>query len=330
MPDAALNLAILDDYQHLALQSADWERLRRRGVEISAFHDAFASEEEAAARLAPFEIVCLMRERTPFPRSLVERLPKLRLVTLTGVRAPSLDAIACAERGIPVSHTRGGDTGASTSELAWGLIIAAARDLARAERGMRAGRWHQGVAGGMVLEGRRLGLLGLGKLGARMARVGAAFGMQVGAWSPNLTRERAAAAGAALLGKDELFETSDVLSIHLVLGERTRGLVGAAELARMKRGSILVNTSRGPIVDEAALLAALARGRPGHAALDVYDREPLPADHPLRGMDKVTLSPHLGYVSMDVMRAFYADTVENVEAWLEGKPLRVLNPEALA
>ena len=330
MPDAALNLAILDDYQHLALQSADWDRLRRRGVEISAFHDAFVSEEEAAARLAPFEIVCLMRERTAFPRSLVERLPRLKLVTLTGVRAPSLDATACAERGIPVSHTRGGDTGASTSELAWGLIIAAARDLARAERGMRAGRWHQGLAGGMVLEGRRLGLLGLGKLGARMARIGAAFGMQVAAWSPNLTRERAAAAGAALLGKEPLFETSDVLSIHLVLGERTRGLVGAAELARMKPGSILVNTSRGPIVDEAALLAALRSGRPGHAALDVYDREPLPADHPLRGMDNVTLSPHLGYVSMDVMRAFYADTVENVEAWLEGKPLRVLNPEALA
>src|SRR5512146_2562164 len=329
-PVPTLNLAILDDYQHLALQSADWERLRRRGVEISVFHDAFASDEEAAARLAPFEIVCLMRERTPLPRSLVERLPKLRLVTLTGVRAPSLDASACAERGIPVSHTRGGDTGASTSELAWGLIIAAARDLARAERGMRAGRWHQGVAGGMVLEGRRLGLLGLGKLGARMARIGAAFGMQVAAWSPNLTRERTAAAGATLLGKDELFESSDVLSIHLVLGERTRGLVGAQELARMKPGSILVNSSRGPIVDEAALLAALKRGRPGHAALDVYDREPLPADHPLRGMDNVTLSPHLGYVSMDVMRAFYADTVENVEAWLDGKPLRVLNPEALA
>jgi phosphoglycerate dehydrogenase-like enzyme len=325
-----LQLAILDDYQHLALQSADWDRLRRRGIEVSVFHDAFASEEDAAARLAPFEILCLMRERTAFPRSLVERLPKLRLVTLTGVRAPSLDADACAERGVPVSHTRGGDTGASTSELAWGLIVAAARDLAKAERGMRAGRWHQGLAGGMVLEGRRLGLLGLGKLGARMARVGAAFGMQVAAWSPNLTRERAAAAGATLLGKNELFETSDVLSIHLVLGARTRGLVGAAELARMKPGSILVNTSRGPIVDESALLAGLRNGRPGHAALDVYDREPLPADHPLRGMDNVTLSPHLGYVSMDVMRAFYADTVENVEAWLDGKPLRVLNPGALA
>ncbi|HUJ85935.1 MAG TPA: D-2-hydroxyacid dehydrogenase family protein [Burkholderiales bacterium] len=325
-----MNLAILDDYQHLALQCADWERLRRRGVRISVFHDAFASEEEAAARLAPFEIACLMRERTPFPRSLIERLPRLKLVTLTGVRAPSLDATACAERGIPVSHTRGGDTGASTSELAWGLIIAAARDLARAERGMRAGRWHQGLAGGMVLEGRRLGLLGLGKLGARMARIGAAFGMEVLAWSQNLSRERAAAAGAALVGKDELFERADVLSIHLVLGERTRGLVGAAELARMKPGSILVNTSRGPIVDEAALLAALERGRPGHAALDVYDREPLPADHPLRRLENVTLSPHLGYVSADVLRAFYADTVENVEAWLDGKPLRVLNPRALA
>jgi phosphoglycerate dehydrogenase-like enzyme len=182
----------------------------------------------------------------------------------------------------------------------------------------------------MVLEGRRLGLLGLGKLGARMARIGAAFGMQVAAWSQNLTRERAAAAGATLLGKDELLETSDVVSIHLVLGERTRGLIGAQELARMKPDAILVNTSRGPIVDETALIAALKSGRPGRAALDVYDREPLPVDHPLRSMDNVTLSPHLGYVSLDVMRAFYADTVENVEAWLDGKPLRVLNPRAAA
>jgi len=324
-----MKLAILDDYQRIALASADWERLRRRGIEITAFHEPFASTEEAAARLAPFDIVCLMRERTPFPRALIERLPRLKLVTLTGVRSPSLDASACAERGIPVSHTRAGNSGASTSELAWGLIIAAARDLARAERGMRAGRWHEGLAGGAMLEGKRLGLIGLGKLGSRVARVGSAFGMDVVAWSENLTQERAISSGALYLPKDELLASADVISIHLVLSERTRGVIGAAEFAKMKRGAILVNTSRGPIVDEAAMIDALKSGRLGHAALDVYDREPLPAGHPLRALENVTLSPHLGYVTAEGFRMFYEDTVENIEAWLDGKPLRLLNPEAL-
>ncbi|HVC10714.1 MAG TPA: D-2-hydroxyacid dehydrogenase family protein [Burkholderiales bacterium] len=323
-----MKLAILDDYQRVALQCADWERLRRRGVEPSVFHEAFASLDEAAGKLAPFEIVILMRERTPFPRALIERLPKLKLVVLTGVRSPSLDAAACSERGIPVSHTRQGNSTASTAELTWGLIIAAARDLARAERGMRVGRWHEGVAGGMILEGRRLGLLGLGKLGSRVARVGAAFGMEVAAWSENLTGERALAAGALHLPKDELLATSDVISIHLVLSERTRGLIGAAEFARMKRGAILVNTSRGPIVDQAAMIEALRTGRLGHAALDVYEREPLPQDHPLRTLDNVTLAPHLGYVSADTYRTFYQDAVENIEAWLDGNPVRLINPEA--
>jgi len=324
-----MKLAILDDYQHLALQSADWERLRRRGFEISVFHEPFASGEEAALRLAPFEVVCLMRERTPFPRALIERLPRLKIVTLTGVRSPSLEVHVCTERGIPVSHTRPGTSGASTSELAWGLILAAARDLARAERGMRAGRWHEGLAGGLILEGKRLGLIGLGKLGARVARVGSAFGMDVVAWSENLTQERAISSGALYVPKDELLASADVISVHLVLSERTRGLLGAAEFARMKRGAILVNTSRGPIVDEAAMIEALRSGRLGHAALDVYDREPLPEDHPLRTLENVTLSPHLGYVTAEGFRMFYEDTVENIEAWLDGKPLRLLNPEAL-
>ncbi len=324
-----MKLAILDDYQHLALQSADWERLRRRGLEITVFHEPFASSEDAAARLAPFAIVCLMRERTPFPRALIERLPRLKLVTLTGVRSPSLDVHACTERSVAVSHTRAGTSGASTSELAWGLILAAARDLARAERGMRAGRWHEGLAGGLILEGKRLGLIGLGKLGSRVARVGAAFGMDVVAWSENLTQERAISSGALYLPKDELLASSDVISIHLVLGDRTRGLLGAAEFAQMKRGAILVNTSRGPIVDEAAMLEALASGQLGHAALDVYDREPLPAGHPLRALENVTLSPHLGYVTAEGFRMFYEDTVEDVEAWLDGRPLRLLNPEAV-
>jgi phosphoglycerate dehydrogenase-like enzyme len=324
-----MKLAILDDYQQVALASADWERLRRRGVEITVFHAPFASIDEAALKLAAFDIVCLMRERTPFPRALVERLPRLKLVTLTGVRSPSLDHHACSERRVPVTHTRAGTSGASTSELAWGLILAAARDLAKAERGMRAGRWQEGLAGGITLEGRRLGLIGLGKLGSRVARIGSAFGMDVVAWSENLTPERAIAAGALYLPKDELLATSDVISIHLVLSERTRGLIGAADLAKMKKGAILVNTSRGPIVDEGALLVALASGQLAHAALDVYDREPLPADHPLRRIENVTLSPHLGYVTQESFRMYYEDTIENVEAWLDGKPLRLLNTEAV-
>jgi len=325
-----MKLAILDDYQRLALRVADWARLEKRGVEITVFNEAFASTEDAAAKLAPFDMLCLMRERTPFPRALIERLPNLKFMALTGLRAPSLDLAACSARRIPVSNTGAGNTNAPTAELTWLLVIAAARDFAKAERGMRAGRWHDGLAGGMILEGKRLGLLGLGKLGARVARYGLGFGMDVVAWSQNLTAERAAAAGAHPVSKEVLLETSDVVSIHLVLSERTRGLLGAAEFARIKPGAILVNTSRGPIVDEGAMLAALKSGRLGHAALDVYDQEPLPAGHALRALDNVTLSPHLGYVTEDVFRGFYADAIEDIAAWLDGAPIRVMNPEALA
>jgi len=325
-----LKIAILDDYQRLALKSADWDRLRGRGVEISVLHEAFSSREDAAARLAPFEVLVLMRERTPFPRELIEKLPNLKYIALTGLRSASLDLAACSARRVPVSNTRAGTTSAVTAEFCFLLMLAAARDLAKAERGMRAGRWHEGIGGGVVLEGKRLGLLGLGKLGSRVAGYAKAFGMDVVAWSQNLTPERAAQAGAKMVSKEELFRSADFVSIQLVLSERSRGLVGAADLALMKPTAILVNTSRGPIVDEAALLAALRSGKIAHAALDVYDTEPLPADHPLRGMDNVTLSPHLGYVSEDVYRTFWGDCVENVEAWLDGKPIRVLNPEALS
>jgi D-3-phosphoglycerate dehydrogenase len=325
-----LKLAILDDYQKLALASADWKRLERRGIEVTVFHEAFASADDAAEKLAPFEILVLMRERTPFPRALIERLPNLKFLTFTGLRAGTLDHRACAERRVPVSSTRAGSTSAVTAEFCFLMMLAAARDLAKAERNMRGGLWHEGLRGGTVLEGKRLGVLGLGKLGARVAGYAKAFGMEVVAWSQNLTPERAAEAGAKYVGKDELLASSDFVSIHLVLSDRTRGLIGAADLARMKPSAVLVNTSRGPIVDEAALIAALKSGRPAHAALDVYDREPLPADHPLRAIDNVTLSPHLGYVSEDVYRVFWGDALENVEAWLEGKPIRVVNPEALA
>lgn len=325
-----MKLAILDDYQHLALRLADWDRLTKRGVEIAVFHEAFASADDAVAKLAPFDILCLMRERTPFPRTLIERLPNLKFMVLTGLRAPSLDLAACSTRRIPVSNTGAGNTNAPTAELTWLLVLAAARDFAKAERGVRAGRWHEGLAGGTILEGKRLGLLGLGKLGSRVARYGLAFGMEVVAWSQNLTPERAAAAGAHPVTKELLLETSDVVSIHLVLSDRTRGLLGTGEFARMKRGAILVNTSRGPIVDEAAMVAALRSRHLGHAALDVYDQEPLPAKHPLRELANVTLSPHLGYVTEDVFRMFYAGALEDIEAWLDGAPIRVMNPEVLA
>jgi phosphoglycerate dehydrogenase-like enzyme len=317
-----LKLAILDDYQRVALESADWKRLQ--GVEIAVFHQAFSSVEDAAAKLAPFDILCLMRERTAFPRALIERLPNLKFVSLTGQRAGSLDSRALAERRIPLSHTRSGNGLEATAELTWGLIISAARNLAQAERNMRSGRWHEDLAPGMALGGKRLGLLGLGKIGSYVARIGKAFGMELAAWSQNLTPEKAKAGGAVLVSKEELFSGSDVVSIHLVLSERTRGLVRAEELSRMRSGAILVNVSRGPIVVEPDLIEALRTGKL-HAALDVYDREPLPADHPLRQMKNVTLSPHLGYVNGENYRLFYADTVENVAAWLAGKPIRLLS-----
>ena len=326
----SLRLAILDDYQRLALASAGWERLRRRGIEIEVFHDAFGSREEAASKLAAFEILVLMRERTPFPRELIEKLPKLKFIALTGMRAPSLDMAACTARRIPICNTGPGRSTAITAETAWGLILAAARDFAAAERNMRAGRWHEGLRGGTILEGKRLGLLGLGKLGSRMAAYARAFAMEVVAWSQNLTAARATEAGARLVTKEELLKTSDVVSVHLVLSERTRGLIGAPELALMKPKAVLVNTSRGPIVDERSLVEALASGRLAHAALDVYDHEPLPVDHPLRRLPNVTLLPHLGYVAEEVYASFWSDCVENVEAWLAGKPIRVVNPEALA
>jgi D-3-phosphoglycerate dehydrogenase len=324
-----LKLAVLDDYQQLALKSADWDRLKRRGLEISVLHEAFASQDDAATKLAPFDVLVLMRERTPFPRELIEQLPKLKFIALTGLRSASLDLAVCSARRIPVCHTGPGRTSAVTAELAFGLILAAARDFARAERNMRSGRWHEGLRGGTVLEGKRLGIVGLGKLGGRVAGYARAFGMEVVAWSQNLSAARAAEAGARMVSKEELLKTSDFVSIHLVLSDRTRNLIDAPDLALMKPGAVLVNTSRGPIVNEKAMLEALASGRLAHAALDVYDREPLPAEHPLRRMENVTLIPHLGYVSNEVLAAFWGDSIENIEAWLDRKPIRVLNPESL-
>jgi phosphoglycerate dehydrogenase-like enzyme len=312
-----MKVAILDDYQRVALELADWRSLK--DVEVTVFDRPL---RDAAGELKPFEIICLMRERTPFPRALIEKLPRLKFVSLTGARSPSLDTQALKERGIPVSNTRSAGGGLSTVELTWGLIISAARGLAKGERNMRAGLWHDGLAPGFSLSGKTLGLLGLGNIGARVAAIGQALGMQCVAWSQNLTQDKAGDIRAVT--KEQLFADSDVVTIHLVLSERTRGLVRGEDLALMKPGAILVNTSRGPIVREAELISWLHSNK-NHAALDVYEHEPLPAAHPLRKLENVTLSPHLGYVHEDNYRIFYRDTVENVAAFMAGKPIRVIN-----
>jgi D-3-phosphoglycerate dehydrogenase len=324
-----IKLALLDDYQKVALKLADWDRLRKRGVEITVFNEPFRSIDDAAQKLAPFDVLQLLRERTAFPRALIEKLPNLKFMVLTGARASSLDDKAATERGIPISNTPGGGSNASTAELCWALLMSCARDLAKGERLMRSGGWHDGIRNMVVLEGKRLGVIGLGRLGSRVAGYARAFGMEVVAWSQNLTEEKASQGGARLVSKDELLSTSDFVTIHLVLSDRTRGLIGAADLAKMKRTAMLINTSRGPIVDEAALIAALRTGTIAHAGLDVYDKEPLPAGHPLTRLDNVTLVPHLGYVVEESYRHFHEGTIADIEAWLEGKPINVINPEAL-
>jgi phosphoglycerate dehydrogenase-like enzyme len=324
-----LKLALLDDYQKVAMRMADWDRLKKRGIEITVFHEAFASVDDAAQKLAPFDILGLLRERTAFPRALIEKLPNLKFMVLTGARASSLDDKAATERGIPISTTPSGGSNAPTAELSWALLMMCARDLGKAERNARSGHWHHGIKNMEVLDGKRLGVIGLGKLGSRVAGYAGAFGMDVVAWSQNLTEEKAAKGGARLVTKDELLATSDFITIHLVLSDRTRGLIGPADFAKMKKTAILVNTSRGPIVDEAALIAALNGGTIAHAGLDVYEKEPLPADHPLTKVDNLTLIPHLGYVVEDSYRHFYDGTIRDIEAWLDGAPINLLNPDAL-
>lgn len=323
-----VKIAVLDDSQNVAKASADWSQLRDR-AEVTFFREAFGSEDKAAAALAPFEILVPMRERTAFTGSLVAKLPNLKMIAQTGGRAMTLDVAACSERGIVISNTGGQDSTASTAELAFALLMACARSIPQADARMHAGGWHDGVPLGMILDGKRLGIVGLGRLGSRVARYATAFGMDVVAWSQNLSEEAAAEQGFKRVSKEELFATSDAISLHLVSSERTRGIVGAAELQAMKDGAILISTSRGPLVDEAALIAALRSGRI-QAGLDVYDIEPLPADHPLRSLPNVVLTPHLGYAAITVFQQFYRESIENILAYLDGKPIRVLNPEALA
>jgi len=323
-------VAILDDYAGLALDLADWSPVQIRS-EVTVF-DRHLSEAEAVDTLRPFDVICTVRERMALPRTLIERLPNLKLITIIGKSLPNLDMAAASERGVLVAHSnfanpRFSSVRDATPELAWGLMIATVRNLAEEHRRMRDGGWQ--TTTGLTLSGKTLGLLGLGRIGRRMAEYGNVFGMQVIAWSQNLTEEAATAVGARQVDKATLFEESDVVSIHLVLSERTRGLVAEPELALMKPHAYLINTSRGPIVDEAALIAALKNGSIAGAGLDVYDVEPPAPDHPLRTLPNVTLSPHLGYVTREMLAAFYSDTVEAVAAWLNGTPIRIANPEAL-
>jgi phosphoglycerate dehydrogenase-like enzyme len=314
-------VAILDDYQDVALRMADWKSLPQ-GTEVVAFRDHLHDVDAVAKRLADFGVVVTMRERTAFPRALLGRLPKLRLLVTTGMRNASIDVAAAIERGVTVCGTSG--LPYPTAELTWGLVLDLFRRITVEDQATRQGRWQTTL--GLGLNGKTLGVIGLGSLGSRVARFGLAFEMQVLAWSQNLTAARATEVGVTLVGKDELLARSDVVSIHLVLSDRTRGLIGARELGLMKRTAYLVNTSRGPIVDEAALIRALREGTIAGAGLDVFDPEPIALDHPFRQLPNTVITPHLGYVTEETYRVFFAHALEDVQGFLRGQPVRVLRP----
>jgi phosphoglycerate dehydrogenase-like enzyme len=305
-------IAVLDDYQNVALSMADWSVLDGQAT-FTVFNDHLPGADAVVARLQPFDVVCVMRERTPMTRAIIERLPRLRLIASTGMRNASIDLEAAAERGIEVVYT--GYSSTPTIEMTWALILASARSLVAENGSLRGGGWQRFI--GEDLAGRTLGVVGLGNIGSAVARIGKAFNMAVLAWSQNLTPERAAEAGAKLVEKDELFRQADIVTIHLVLSRRTRGLVGAKELALMKPTARLVNTSRGPIVVEADLISALKGGKIAGAAIDVFDQEPLPPAHPFRTLPNLLATPHIGYVSRDLYELFYRDTVDNIRRWLD-------------
>lgn len=314
-----MRIAILDDYQRIALSCADWTRL---AAEVVPFHGHIPDTADLAAELRPFDVVVAMRERTPFTAERIRLLPNLRLLVTTGMRNASIDVAAANAAGVTVCGTRG--TPGATPELTWALILALVRHVPEEDRRIREGGWQQTV--GFGLRGRTLGIVGLGNIGRQVAAIGRAFGMEVLAWSQHLSAAAATAAGATAVAKDELFGTSDVITVHYKLSERSVGLVGARELGLMKPTAYIVNTSRGPIVDEDALLAALHSGTIAGAGLDVYDEEPLPGGHPLRAAPRTVLTPHLGYVTDDGYRTFYGDAVEDIAAFAAGRPVRVLEP----
>jgi len=312
--------AILDDYQNVAMGFADWSPIAK-DVDITVFNRPFAGQDEAVKALQGFKIVVGMRERTPFPRAVIEALPDLKLLITTGGRNNSFDLKAAKERGVTVCGT--GSFGSPTTGIAFGLMLELTRHIGLENARMKAGAPLQTTIG-PDLGGMTLGLIGLGKLGQRSAAVGKAFGMTPIAWSPNLTPERAKEGGADYASKEELFAKADIITIHIVLSERTRGLITAADIGRMKRSAFIVNTSRGPIIDEKALIAALQSNAIAGAGLDVFDHEPLPLDHPYRTLDNVVITPHIGYVSTQNYGAYFPDIVEDIRAWLDGKPVRVL------
>jgi phosphoglycerate dehydrogenase-like enzyme len=307
-----MKIAVLDDYQNVALKLADWSVLTGR-AEITTFNDHIADPAALIDRLLPFDVICVMRERTPLPREIIERLPRLKLIASTGPGNASIDMAAASERGIGVTAT--GYRSTPTIELTWALILASMRHIVSESNGVRAGGWQTTI--GQELEGKILGVVGLGRVGGQVARIGLAFGMKIIAWSQNMKPEIAATAGATMVSKSELFRQADIVTIHLVLSKRTRGLIGAAEFEVMKPAARLINTSRGPIVDEAALIAALQSRTIGGAALDVFDQEPLPAGHPFRSLDNVLATPHIGYVGEDLYRTFFQDVVASISAWLD-------------
>ena len=311
-------LAILDDYQDVTRDLGPWDRLPH--VDMVVFRDTLAEPDALVERLAGFDGVLAMRERTPFPASLLARLPNLRLLITTGERNRGIDAAVCAAQGITFCGTP--SFGAPTVDLTWGLILALARRIPEQVAALHAGRWQTAIGHG--LEGKTLGVVGLGKLGKRVAKVGQAFGMDVIAWSTNLSAEAATAAGVTRVDKAELFRRADVVTLHYLLSDRSRGIVGTAELGAMKPSAILVNTSRGPLVDQPALLAALHEKRIAGAGIDVYDIEPLPADHPLLSAPNTVLTPHLGYATEENYRAYFNGAVEAIEAWEKGEPIRVI------
>ena len=315
-----MRVAILDDYQGAAGDHADWSRLEGR-AELTMFHDVVSDENRLAERLAGFDVICLMRERTAFPASLIQRLPKLKLLVTTGMGNAAIDLDAARQAGIVVCGTHG--SGHGTAELAFGLILALARGLVPEVRSLSSGGWQQRV--GRDLAGARLGIVGLGRLGGKLAEFGNAFGMDVLAWSENLKPEGATEKGARRVDKSELFASSDFVSLHLRLSERTVGIVGSRELRAMKRDAYLLNTARAQLVDQVALIEVLRAGRIAGAALDVFDVEPLPVAHPLRSVPNLLMTPHLGYVTRENYRTFYGETLEAVEAWLDGAPVRVIS-----
>jgi phosphoglycerate dehydrogenase-like enzyme len=315
-----MRVAFLDDYQDCAQEYGDWGPLGK-GVEIVSYTDHLADEDEVAERLRDFDVVCAMRERTPFPRSQLEKLPNLKLLITSGMRNLSIDYDACKDLGITLCGTP--SVGAPTADLAWGLMLGLARQIPQEDRRVRSGGWQQTIGIGMA--GKTLGVLGLGKLGGMVAKIGQAFGMNVIAWSQNLTEERCQEVGATLVSKEDLMKQSDFLTIHLILSDRTRGIVTADDLALMKPTAFLVNTARGPLVDEDALAQILEKGAIAGAGLDVFGVEPLPADHPFRRLENTVITPHLGYVEQDNYRAYFKGYVDAIRGFVDGTPVNVLN-----